>query len=140
MKTHRGFGCFVMLIALALPASGQIQKHFSDVSSKVKATENPSEKRVILDESFRTMLKALEIVENSPSISKTDLDGIACVQASLREKQEELAGVNGFTAPQDAELNAFSEYVVQDMEQADETITIGVVTLLLIIILIVLIL
>ena len=36
-------------------------------------------------------------------------------------------------------LNDFSNYVVQDMEQADQTITISVVTLLLIIILIVLI-
>jgi hypothetical protein len=39
----------------------------------------------------------------------------------------------------DGQLNNFSNYVVQDMEQADQVITISVVTLLLIIILIVLI-
>lgn len=140
MKTRRGFGCLVMLIALAIPASGQIQKHFSDVSNKVKATENAAEKRVILDESFRSMLKALDMVESSPSISKADLAGIDRVKASLREKQDELAGVNGFNGIADAQLNAFSEYVVQDMEQADEMITISVVTLLLILIVVILIL
>jgi hypothetical protein len=38
----------------------------------------------------------------------------------------------------DEQLNAFSDYVVQDMEQADQIITISLVTLLLIVILIVL--
>ena len=40
---------------------------------------------------------------------------------------------------EDGQLNDFSNYVVQDMEQADQVITISVVTLLLIVILIVLI-
>lgn len=140
MKARRGFGCLVMMIALALPASGQLQKHFSEVSNKVKATENAAEKRVILDESLQSMMKALDIVESSPSISKADLAGIDRVKASLREKQDELAGVNGFSGISDAQLNAFSEYVVQDMEQADQMITISVITLLLILILVVLIL
>ena len=140
MKARRGFGCLVMMVALALPASGQLQKHFSEVSNKVKATENTAEKRVILDESLQSMMKALDIVESSPSISKADLAAIDRVKASLREKQDELAGVNGFSGVADAQLNAFSEYVVQDMEQADEMITISVVTLLLILILVVLIL
>ncbi len=140
MKARRGFGCLVMMIALALPASGQLQKHFSEVSNKVKATENAAEKRVILDESLQSMLKALDIVESSPSISKADLAGIDHVRASVREKQDELNGVNGFNSISDAQLNAFSEYVVQDMEQADQMITISVITLLLILILVVLIL
>ena len=140
MKARSGFGCLVMMVALALPASGQLQKHFSEVSNKVKATENAADKRVILDESLQSMMKALDIVESSPSISKADLAGIDRVQASLREKQDELAGVNGFSGISDAQLNAFSEYVVQDMEQADEMITISVVTLLLILIVVILIL
>jgi len=135
-----GFGFLAMIIALALPASGQIQKHFSEVSKKVKATEDAAEKRMILNESFRSMQKALDIVESSPSISKADLAGIDRVRASVREKQDELAGVNGFNGISDAQLNAFSQYVVQDMEQAQQMITISVVTLLLILILVVLIL
>ncbi|HSQ76746.1 MAG TPA: hypothetical protein VLT13_14380 [Bacteroidota bacterium] len=46
--------------------------------------------------------------------------------------------MNGYAGVSDAQLNGFSEYVVQDMEQADQLITISLVTLLLIIILIVL--
>jgi len=140
MKKRIGFGFLAMVIALALPASGQIQKHFSEVSKQVKATKDAAEKRMILNESFRSMLNALEVVESSPSISKADLAGIDRVRASLREKQDELAGVNGFSGISDAQLNAFSQYVVQDMEQADQMITISVVTLLLILILVVLIL
>ena len=85
------------------------------------------------------MSKALDMVQQSPSISKEDGLRIDLVKATLREKQEELAGINGYVRVPDAQLNAFSQYVVQDMEQADQFITISVVTLLLIIILIVLI-
>ncbi|MEX2117287.1 MAG: hypothetical protein WEB37_10385 [Bacteroidota bacterium] len=140
MKTRMGFAWFAMMIVLAFPASGQIQKHFSDVSNKVKATEDATEKRVILNESFESMLKALDMVQGSPSISKADLAGIDRVKATVREKQDELSGLNGFNRVPDAQLNAFSAYVVQDMEQADQMITISVITLLLILILVVLIL
>ena len=60
------------------------------------------------------------------------------VKATLLEKSEELAGTNGFDRVPDDQLNAFSTYIVQDMEQADKTISIGLVTLLLIIIIIIL--
>jgi hypothetical protein len=39
----------------------------------------------------------------------------------------------------DAQLNAFADYVVQDMEQARETVTISLVSLLLIILIAILI-
>ncbi len=64
--------------------------------------------------------------------------GIDRFKAALQEKQDELAGSNGYVRVSDEQLNAFSDYVVQDMEQADQMITISVVTLLLIIILVVL--
>lgn len=140
MTTHKAFGFTAMMIALTLPLNAQIQKHFSDASVRVKATENAGEKRVILEESFQSMMKALDMVESSPSMSKEDLAGIDRVRTTLQEKQDELAGVNGFTRVSDAQLNAFSQYVVQDLEQADQMITISVVTLLLILILVVLIL
>ncbi len=42
-----------MMFVLALPANaggkGELQKYFSDAASKVKATDNPSEKREILN-------------------------------------------------------------------------------------------
>lgn len=131
-----------MMLLLALPAhaggKGELQKYFSNAAVKVKATDNPSEKRTILNESFQTMSKALGLVQQSPTITKDEGVGIDRFRAALQEKQDELAGINGYVSVPDAQLNAFSDYVVQDMEQADQFITISVVTLLLIIILVVL--
>ncbi len=142
MTARIAFGSIVMMFLLTLPANaggkGELQKYFSDAASKVKATENPSEKRTILNESFQTMSKALDIVQSSTSISKDDGVGIDRIKATLQEKQDELAGSNGYVRVPDEQLNAFSDYVVQDMEQADQIITISLVTLLLVIILIVL--
>ena len=143
MKARIAFGFIVMMFVLALPASAEgkdgLQKYFNDAATKVKATNSPSEKRTILNESFQTMTKALNIAQSSPLISKDDRAGLERFKAALQEKQDELAGNNGYVRVADGQLNDFSNYVVQDMEQADQTITISVVTLLLIIILIVLI-
>lgn len=143
MKTRIAFGFIVMMFILALPANaggkGDLQKYFSDAAKKVKSTDNASEKRTILNESFHTMSKALDRVESSGLISKDDRIGIDRFKATLQEKQDELAGSNGYVRVSDEQLNTFSDYVVQDMEQADVIITISLVTLLLIIILILLI-
>ncbi|MBP1648264.1 MAG: hypothetical protein H6Q30_1709 [Bacteroidetes bacterium] len=135
-------GSIIILLLLALPAKagerGELQKYFSDAAVAVKATDNPTEKRAILNETFQTMFAALEMAQKSELISKNDAVGINRFRAALQEKQDELAGHNGYVRVPDAQLNAFSEYVVQDTEQADQFITISVVTLLLIIILVVL--
>jgi hypothetical protein len=142
MTARIAFGSIVMIFILALPANagdkGQLQKYFSDAAHKVKATENASEKRKILNESFQSMSKALDMVQRSALISKDDRVGIDRFKATVQEKQDELAGSNGYVRVSDEQLNAFSDYVVQDMEQADVIITISVVTLLLILILVVL--
>jgi len=140
MKTRIAFGFIVLMFVLTLPAyaggKDELQKYFSNTASKVKATENASEKRKILNESFQSMSKALDKVQNSVLISKNDRIGIDHLKTSLQKKQDELAGSNGFVRVSDEQLNDFSDYVVQDMEQA-EMITISVVTLLLIILLVV---
>ncbi len=129
---------FVLAPAVLAGGKGELQKYFSDAANRVKATENPVEKRTILNESFQTMSRALDMVQQSPSISDDDAMRIAGVKATLREKHDELAGINGYVRVPDTQLNNFSDYVVQDMEQADQLITISLVTLLLIVILIVL--
>jgi len=143
MKTRKTFGFIVMMFVLALSANAEgkdgLQKYFNDAATKVKATNSASEKRAILNESFQTMAKALNMVQNSPLISKDDHAGVERFKTALQEKQDELAGNNGYARVEDGQLNDFSNYVVQDMEQADQVITISVVTLLLIVILIVLI-
>jgi hypothetical protein len=112
MKTRIVFGFIIMIFVLALPANAggkeQLQKYFSDVASKVKATDNPVEKRAILNESFQTMSSALAMVQSSPLISKNDLVGIDGFKAILQEKQDELAGTNGYVRVSDEQLNAFS--------------------------------
>jgi hypothetical protein len=142
IATLLALASLVMLLVISVQAradgKGELQKYFSDASHKVKATDSPAEKRNILNQSFHTMNKVLDMVEDSPTVSKADLAGINLLKASLRDKQNELAGTNGYTRVPDERLNAFSDYVVQDMEQADQIITISLVTLLLIIILIVL--
>lgn len=143
MKTLIAFGFIIMMFVLAIPVNAggkdKLQKYFSDAALKVKATENASEKRKILNESFQNMSKALDKVQNSGLISKDDRIGIDRFKAALREKQNELAGINGYERVSDEQLNNFSNYVVQDMEQA-QMITISLVALLLIILLAVLLL
>jgi hypothetical protein len=142
MLARTVFGVVVMMFVLIQAgfAGGKddIQKYFNDTASKVKATTDPAEKRAILDKSLQTMSKALDKVQKSPLISKEDREGIDQFKATLKENQDELAGSNGFERVPDAQLNAFSDYVVQNMEQADKTITISLVTALLIVIIIIL--
>jgi len=133
----------VMMCVLASAglAAGQdnVQKYFNDAAREVKAAADPSQKREILDNKIEDMSKALGTVRNSRLVSQADREGLDRLGASLQEKRDELAGTNGYTRVADDQLNAFSDYVVQDMEQADSTVTIGVVTALLIIIIIILI-
>ena len=131
---------FVLVIPINAGGKGELQKHFSDVAKKVKATENVAEKRAILENSFKDMSKALDKVQSSFLVSKEDKDGIENLKSTLKENQDELAGINGYERVPDSQLNNFSNYVVQNMEQADSTITISVVALVLIILLVVLLL
>jgi len=138
-RTVLGF-IFMIFILVQAGNAGDIQNYFSDTAAKVKATTDPAQKRAILDKSLQTMSTALDRVENSGLISQDDRAGINRLKADLQEKQDELTGSNGYAGVPDAQLNAFSDYVVQSMEQADQYVTISVVTLLLIIIILILIL
>jgi len=129
--------CVLVFAGIAV-AQGNVQEYFNDAACKVKATTDPSQKRDILNDKFQDMSKALDVVRNSPFVSEADRASLDRVKASIQEKQDELAGANGYARVSDDQLNAFSDYVVQDMEQADKTITISVVTALLIVIIIIL--
>jgi hypothetical protein len=144
MKTRIALGSFVIMSLLALPAfaggQGDLQRYLNDAATKAKAAASPVEKRQILETSFHTILRALDATKSMPFISKDDVAGINRVTAALQEKQDELAGRNGYVRVSDTQLNAFSNYVVQDVEQADGVITISLLTLVLIILLILIIL
>ncbi len=143
MKTRKFFGALIVMFVLSFTVniSGQseLHKYFSDAANKVKATENAAEKRQILSKTFQKMSSALDKVESSGLVSEGDRAGLDKFRAKLQDKQDELTGRNGFERVADSQLNNFSNYVVQDIEQA-QMLTISIVTLLLIIILLVLIL
>jgi septal ring factor EnvC (AmiA/AmiB activator) len=136
---HLAAVTLVLAFAGSTQAQDKLKNHFSDVANKVKATADPSQKREVLNESFNDMHKALNTVQGSPLVSKSDKAGIEHFKTALQEKQDELAGLNGYERVPDAQLNDFADYVVQDMEQATETVTISLVALLLIILIAVLI-
>jgi len=122
-------------------AMGQDRVHtyFNDTALKVKATESPVVKREILSNNLSNMIQAIDTAKNAPLTSEQDETKLDRIQATLQEKSDELAGANGFDRVPDDQLNAFSTYIVQDMEQADRTVTISLVALLLIIIIVILI-
>jgi len=143
MSKRTVWGILVTLLVATFTGNaggkGDIQKFFNDAATRVKATSDLAEKRNILNGTFEKMSKALDIAQNSSIVTEQEKIGINRFRSALSEKQDELAGRNGFDRVPDEKLNDFSDYVVQDTEQAAEYITISVVTLLLIIILIVLI-
>lgn len=116
----------------------RIQNYFSQTAVKVKATADPAQKRTLLDNSLTSMLNALDRVETSGLVSDEDLAGVLRFKTTLQDKQDELAGVNGFAPVPDGQLNAFADYVVHGMEQAERQITIGLVAALLIVIILIL--
>jgi len=131
--------CVLVYAGIAL-GQDNLQGYFNETACKVKATADPSQKRAILSERLQDMSTALNRVESSTLVSENDRAGIDRFKAVLEERQSELAGTNGYDRVPDEQLNAFSDFVVQDGEQADRTITISLVALLLIIIILILVL
>jgi len=129
---------FAMVQTANAQATSKIQNYFNDAAVKVRATADPVQKREILVNSLTSMSNALTQVESSGLVSEENQVGVHRFKTSLQDKLDELAGINGFAPVPDAQLNAFANYVVQDMEQAAETITISLVAALLIAIIIIL--
>ena len=117
----------------------RIQNYFSDTAVKVKAADNPAEKRIILDTAFSKMTEALNQIETAGWASANDKNAARELKATILDKRDELAGINGYAPVPDGQLNAFADYVVQGTEQAKQTVTIGVVAALLIVVILLLI-
>lgn len=128
---------FAFTISVSADGKDKIKNYFSKTAIKVNTTELASEKREILNESFQNMFKALDKVQNSGLISNEERTGFDHFKAALQEKQDELNGTNGFERVPDLQLNAFSNYVVQDMEQAAAGVTISLLALVIIAILLI---
>jgi hypothetical protein len=123
-------------------AMGQdkVHNYLNDASLKVKAATSPEQKREILSTNLAQMTRAIDTAKGSPLTTEKDRDALGRLAITLQDKSDELVGANGFDRVPDNQLNAFSTYIVQDMEQADQTITISLVVALLIIIILILVL
>ncbi len=128
-----------LIPAVQAQTTEDIKSYFSETATKVKAEADPDQKREIMASSLERMTTALAKVEKSWLISDEDRVSLDAFGNALQEKQDELAGTNGFNPVPNSQLNSFADYVVQDMEQAERKITISVVTALLIVIIIILI-
>lgn len=126
---------FVLTIPVLAGGKGELQKYFSKTAKEVKSIDNATEKREILNQSFNKALIALNKVQDSGLISEDESNGIESIKANVQEKQDELLGNNGFERITDSQLNNFSNYVVEDMEQA--SVTISLLALVVIVILVV---
>ena len=134
-----GFIVMTFVLVQVGQAQHNVRQYFSDTALEVKATDDPAQKRAVLNKSFETMTEALAQVQASPLISNDDRTGIARLSATLREHRDELAGLNGYEPVPDAQLNNFADYSLQAIEQADQQITVSLVAALLIIIIVILI-
>jgi len=144
MSVHKISGLILVILSVSFfsgnaQAAEKIQGYFNSAAREVKATADPVQKREILNNEFQSVSNALNVIESMPQTSASDRAGLERYQSAIKDNQNELNGTNGYASVPDGQLNAFSNYVVQNMEQADETITISVVTLLLIIIVVILI-
>ncbi|HVO72555.1 MAG TPA: hypothetical protein VMT35_00915, partial [Ignavibacteriaceae bacterium] len=61
------------------------------------------------------------------------------LKSKMAERQSELNGRNGFNRVPDNQLDQFASFTLQDIEQADTMVTIGLGTLIIIILLAILI-
>src|SRR5690625_3744918 len=96
-----------------------LKTHMNETVQAVKEAESADEKRSILNESFTDMLTAV-------------------LKDNITAKSNQLNGLDGYDKVGDEELDDFSDYSQQDMEQANRTITISLTTALLIIIILLL--
>ncbi|MDZ7755824.1 MAG: hypothetical protein U5K35_05355 [Rhodohalobacter sp.] len=127
-----------MAVAQSADITETFKKHFNETVQQVHETDNAEEKRVILNESFSKMIHAIDRIESRANLSDEESELLSAFKKDISEKQNELNGLDGFDEVQDEDLDDFSNFSQDFMEQANSTITIGVTTALLILIILLL--
>jgi hypothetical protein len=112
--------------------------HMNKTVQNVKNSDSAAEKRVILDTSFDKMLTAIERIENSASLTEQEKAELSTFKSSIEEKSNQLHGLKVYKKVTDENLDEFSEYSQQAMEQADRTLTLSLTTVLLVVIILLL--
>ncbi len=117
----------------------QLKNYMNEITLKVKSTDDPEQKRAVLNETLLKIVEAVETVEKLPSIPERERLLIARFKRDMQDKYDELNGLNGFERVADEDLDVFTDYVMQELEQARNYITMGLGVFILLIILIILI-
>jgi septal ring factor EnvC (AmiA/AmiB activator) len=117
----------------------QLKNYMNEITLKVKSTDDPEQKRAILNETLLKIMDAVETVEELPTITEKERLLISKFKRTIQDKYDELNGLNGFERVADEDLDVFTDYVMQDLEQARNYITMGLGLFILLIILIILI-
>jgi hypothetical protein len=129
-----------LAVAQSTNITETFKKHFNETVQQVQQTENADEKRTILNESFTKMIDALDRIESRANLSEDEIAQLQSFKNGIEEKQNELNGLDGFDEIMDEDLDDFSNFSQDFMEQANRTVTIGVSTALLILIILILLL
>ena len=114
------------------------KKHFNITVQQVHRADSPEEKRMILNESFSKMIEAVELIESRADLSGDQRAMLSSFKNDLTDKQSELNGLDGFEQVEDVDLDEFSNFSQDYMEQANRTVTLSVTTALLIVIILLL--
>jgi hypothetical protein len=132
------FAVQTMAVAQSTNVTESLKKHFNETVQQVQQTENADEKRLILNNSFTKMITALDRIESMANLTEDESAQLYSLKNDIIEKQSELNGLDGFDRVGDEELDEFSNFSQDFMEQANRTITIGLTAALLIILILIL--
>lgn len=114
------------------------KKHFNETVEQVHQTESADEKRAILNDSFTKMITTLDRIESKANLTEDEIAQLVSFRNDISEKQSELNGQDGFEEVLDEDLDDFSNFSQDFVEQANRTVTIGLTTALLILIILLL--
>jgi len=133
---------FAVNLAIAndmnVKAENMLKDYMNETNQKVKQADMPEVKRLILNNSLTHLDNVMQEVENMPGVSKDNLAAVQAYRNKVQNKINELNGKDGYERVPDNQLNAFSNYVMQDLEQADRVLTISLTTALLVVLILLL--
>lgn len=132
--------CTIQTVSFAQSANltETFKNHFNETVQKVQDTDKADEKRVILNKSFNKMITTIDRIESLATFTDDESAELASYKFSLTEIQSELNGLDGFDEIMDEDLDAFSNFSQDFIEQANRTVSIGVTTAILIVLLLLL--
>ncbi|MCH8558551.1 MAG: hypothetical protein LAT84_12045 [Balneolia bacterium] len=115
-----------------------LKQHMNETVQQVKATDDADEKRSILNASYENMLETASLIEKRVTLNEDEAAQIALLKSEINDRANQLNGLDGYERISDEDLDEFSDYSQQAMEQANRTLTISLTTALLIVIILLL--